>query len=152
MPGGGKPEIIPASETEFFIKDSRNRLTFSKNANGVTGFVLRDRTETNREARKTDKSVAAAPKTAVVDPAIYDNYVGDYELTPSLTITISKEDGKLMAQGTGQPKLQLFAESQTKFFVKEAPIQIEFVVDASGKATSLFVYQGGQKMAARKVK
>jgi CubicO group peptidase (beta-lactamase class C family) len=152
LPGGGKAEIIPSSETEFFIKDSRNRLTFTKNSGRVAAFVLRDRYETNREARKTDKPLPAASKEVAVNPTIYDGYAGDYELTPNLTITISREGDKLMAQATGQPKLQLFAESQTKFFVKEAPIQIEFVVDATGKATSLFVYQGGQRLPARKVK
>lgn len=152
LPGGGKAEILPSSETEFFIKDSRTRLIFTRSASGVTSFVLRDRTETNREARKTDKSLAAAPKEVNVEPAVFDGYIGAYELTPNLTITITKEDGKLMAQGTGQPKLQLFAESQIKFFVKEAPIQIEFVVDASGKATSLIVYQGGQRLPAPRIK
>ena len=58
----------------------------------------------------------------------------------------------LMVQAIGQPKLELFPESPSKFFVKEADIQIEFVVDGSGKATSLVFYQAGQRLPARKVK
>lgn len=57
-----------------------------------------------------------------------------------------------MAQSPGQPKLELLSESQTKFFVTEAAIQIEFVVDGSGNATSLVLHQGGRQLPAKKIK
>ena len=152
LPGGGRAEIIPSSETQFFIRDARTRLNFTKSTAGVTSFVLRDRYGTDQVARKTDKPLPAAQKEITVDPAIYEAYVGEYEIAPNFTITITKDGNKLMAQATGQPKLGLFPESQTRFFVKEASIQIEFVVDGSGKATSLVIYQGGQRLAAKKIK
>lgn len=152
LPGGGRAEIIPSSETQFFIRDSLSRLSFTKNAAGVTAFVLHDRYGTDQVARKTDKPLPAPRKEVVVDPATYDAYVGEYEIAPNFTITITKDGSKLMAQATGQPKLELFPESQTKFFVKEASIQMEFVVDGSGKATSLVVYQAGQRLPAKKIK
>jgi hypothetical protein len=70
----------------------------------------------------------------------------------SVTKPITKDGTKLMAQSPGQPKLELFAVSQTKLFVKEAAIQIEFVVDGSGKATSLVLHQGGRQLPAKKIK
>ncbi len=152
LPGGGRAEIIPSSETQFFIRGSLTRLSFTKNTAGVTAFVLHDRYGTDQAARKTDKPLPAPRKEAVVDAAIYEAYVGDYEIAPNLTITISKEGSKLMVQAIGQPKLELFPESPSKFFVKEADIQIEFVVDGSGKATSLVFYQAGQRLPAKKVK
>ena len=78
-------------------------------------------------------------------------FLPDYP-TKGQKITITKDGNKLMAQATGQPKLDLFPESPTKFFVKEASIQIEFVVDGSGQATSLVIYQAGQRLAAKKIK
>ncbi|MBA3767969.1 MAG: DUF3471 domain-containing protein, partial [Acidobacteria bacterium] len=84
--------------------------------------------------------------------AVYDQYVGEYEIAPSFSITITKEGSKLMAQATGQPKLELFPESPTRFFMKEAAVQIGFVVDGSGKATSLVLYQGGRQVPAKKIK
>jgi hypothetical protein len=152
LPGGGRAEIIPASETQFFIRGSLTRLSFTKNTTGVTAFVLHDRYGTDQAARKTDKPLPAPRKEVVVDAAIYEAYVGDYEIAPNLTITISREGRKLMVQAIGQPKLELFPESPSKFFVKEADIQIEFVVDGSGKATSLVFYQAGQRLPAKKVK
>jgi CubicO group peptidase (beta-lactamase class C family) len=152
LPGGGRAEIVPSSETQLFIRDSRTRFSFTKNTTGVTGFVLRDRYETDQVARKTDKPLPAEHKEVAVDARVYEAYVGEYEIAPNFTITITKDSNKLMAQATAQPKLELFPESQTRFFVKEASIQIEFVVDGSGKATSLVLYQAGQQLPAKKIK
>jgi len=153
FPGAGKTEINPSSETEFFIKDSRSRLNFTRNAGGlVTGFVLTGSSGPDQEATKTTKSLPAERQAIVLDWAVYDGYVGEYEIAPSFSLTITKEGSKLMAQASGQPKLELFPESPTKFFVKEASIQIEFVVDGSGKATSLVLYQGGRQLPAKRIK
>jgi hypothetical protein len=52
------------------------------------------------------------------------------------------------AQGTGQPKLALAAESNTTFFLENADLAIEFVKDPEGKVTGLIVHQAGQDMKA----
>ncbi len=153
FPGAGKTEINPSSETEFFIKDSRSRLNFTRNAGGlVTGFVLTGSSGPDQEATKTTKSLPAERQAIVLDWAVYDGYVGEYEIAPSFSLTITKEGSKLRAQASGQPKLELFPESPTKFFVREASIQIEFVVDGSGKATSLVLHQGGRQLPAKRIK
>jgi len=153
FPDAGKTEINPSSETEFFIKDSRSRLNFTRNAAGlVTGFVLTGSSGPDQEATKTSKPLPAERQAIVLDRAVYDGYVGEYEIAPSFSIAITKEGSKLMAQATGQPKLEIFPESRTKFFVKEVAVQIEFVVDGVGKATSLVLYQGGRQLPAKKIK
>ena len=114
--------------------------------------MLRGRSRTGQVARRTDKPLPPPRKEVVVDAAIYESYVGEYEVGPNLMITISKEGSKLLAQVIGQPKLELFPESPSKFFVKEVAVQIEFVVDGSGKATSLVLYQAGQRVPARKIR
>ncbi len=150
---GGKFEIKPLSETEFFVKDSRARLTFTRNPAGLAmGFVQSGSYGPDQEATKTSKPLPTDRQAVALDPAIYDRYVGEYEIAPSFSITISKEGAKLMAQATGQPKLELFPESQIKFFVKEAAVQIEFVVERAGKATSLVLYQGGRQLPAKRIK
>ena len=151
--GAGKTEINPSSETEFFIKDSRSRLTFTRNSAGLAmGFMLSGSSGPDQEATKTNKPPPAERQAVALDPSIYDRYVGEYEIAPSLLITITKDGSKLMAQAPGQPKRELFPESQTKFFVQEAAAQIEFVVDASGKATGLVLHQGGRQLPAKRIK
>lgn len=70
-----------------------------------------------------------------VDPKIYDAYVGQYQLAANFIITITNEKGRLMAEATGQGKLELFAESETDFFIKMFDAQITFVKDAQGRVT-----------------
>ena len=152
LPGGGKTEITPSSETGFFVKDSRNRLTFTRNTSGVVSGFTASGSGPVQEATKTDKPLPAEKQVVTVDPVILDSYVGEFQVGPNLMITITKEGNKLFAQVIGQSKIELHAESTAKFFVKEAPIQIEFVTDASGKANGLTLYQGGQQIQAKRIK
>jgi hypothetical protein len=55
----------------------------------------------------------------------------------------------LMTQATGQDKIPIYAESETKFFPL-FPAELEFVKDDQGKVTSVILHQGGQDMKAPK--
>ncbi|HSE98781.1 MAG TPA: serine hydrolase [Blastocatellia bacterium] len=153
-PLAGRVEIVPTSETDFFVKPSPSiRVGFVKNASGgIARLTVKTNIAPDDEATKTDKPIPAPKEAAKVDPAIYDGYVGEYEIAPGFTLTITREGDKLIGQPTGQSKLELFPETKTKFFVKVAPVQIEFDVDSAGKATGLTLYQGGQKMPAKRIK
>ena len=77
----------------------------------------------------TSLPVAGAPakqRTAVaVDPKILEGYVGRYRLAPTFS---SPSPGRRPAvqQATGQPKVQIFAESEKEFFLKVVDAQITF--------------------------
>jgi hypothetical protein len=73
-------------------------------------------------------------------------------LGPTFTITITHEDGKLMAQATGQEKFELFATSETDFYLKVVPASVSFVKDAEGKVTELVLTQNGRKGMAKKIR
>ena len=103
----------------------------------------------------TRSPLQETPKARVevtVDEAVLDTYVGDYQLTPAFHLLITREGGALFVQATGQQKLQLFAESETAFFLKAVEAQITFAKDASGRVSQLVLHQGGQDQVARKVK
>ena len=42
--------------------------------------------------------------------------VGRYELSPEFVLTVSAAGGKLFVQATGQPKSEVFPESESNFF------------------------------------
>jgi CubicO group peptidase (beta-lactamase class C family) len=86
---------------------------------------------------------------AKVDPKIYDAYVGQYELAPNFIFTITREGDSLMSQPTNQGKLELFPESETKFFLKAVDAQITFVKDEQGQVTHLILHQGGDRQAKK---
>lgn len=97
-----------------------------------------------------EKAEIPAPLNEVkVDPKVYDAYVGRYEVTPGFILTISNEGGRLMAEATGQPKVELFPESETKFFLKVVDAKVTFVKDDAGKVTHLILHQGGDRQAKR---
>ncbi len=93
--------------------------------------------------------IPAASVAIKLDPKIYDAYVGRYELAPTLILTISREGDRLMAQATGQPPIELFPESDTKFYLTAIDAKITFVKDDTGKVTHLILHQGGDRQAKR---
>jgi CubicO group peptidase (beta-lactamase class C family) len=93
-----------------------------------------------------------APRTvAKVDPALFDQYVGKYELKPGFAVTITREGNSLMAEATGQGKFEVFPESHTKFFAKVTEMTIAFVKGADGKVTHFILTQGGRDQQAKKI-
>jgi hypothetical protein len=87
-----------------------------------------------------------------VDENILKQYVGEYRLSPALSIKIRLESGQLKGQVTGQPELDLFAKSENEFFLKVADVQIEFVKNGKAEVEKLITYQGGRPRTGVKVK
>ena len=82
-------------------------------------------------------------KEVPVDPKVFDAYVGRYELAPGFVLAVTKEENKMMAQATGQTKVQIFPESATSFFFTVIDAQITFVKNEKGLVTHLIFNQGG---------
>ncbi|MBI3653716.1 MAG: serine hydrolase [Acidobacteria bacterium] len=99
-----------------------------------------------------DEASASARKEIKVDAKIFDAYVGEYELAPNFIITVKREGDKLMAQATGQPQFEIFAESETKFFLKVVEAQIVFSKNDKGIVEQLTLFQGGREIAGKKIK
>ena len=78
-----------------------------------------------------------------VDPKVLERYVGLYELAPNAVFRITREGSHLYAQLTGQPKIEIFPESETTFFSKVVDAQITF--DGDG----LILHQNGDRRAKR---
>ena len=57
-----------------------------------------------------------------------------------------------MSLAPGQPKVELFAVSETKFFLKDVDAEVEFVADASGRVTGLVLRQDGMTMTGKRAK
>jgi CubicO group peptidase (beta-lactamase class C family) len=70
-------------------------------------------------------------------PGLLEKYVGTYELAPTFSIVITLESGQLMEQATGQQNFPLFAESDTKFFLKVVDAQVEFFNNDKGEINAL---------------
>lgn len=78
-------------------------------------------------------------------------FVGRYQLAPSFILSSFIEDGKLMTQATGQPKLPLIAESATEFALVGVRARVAFHMGTDGKATAVTLFQGGQEKRAERI-
>jgi CubicO group peptidase (beta-lactamase class C family) len=83
-----------------------------------------------------------------VDPAILDTYVGEYQLGPVLTLKIERGPEGLTLEPTGQSKTQLYAETETDFFLNVVDATLKFVKDENGKVTGLEFTQAGRTSKA----
>ena len=108
-------------------------------------------TEANRQAIKAAAEKTeprAAPPIVQVAPDVLKKYEGVYAINPQFALTVTLEEDKLMVQATGQQKLQLSPESETKFSVKVVDAQLTFVGNKNGKAEMLILHQNGANQVA----
>jgi hypothetical protein len=97
--------------------------------------------------------VAGWPEVAKIDAALYADYIGVYELSPTTRIRVSVEAGHLMAEIAGQGKVELFPESATSFFDRsDHPLaRTVFERNAEGRVVAQVYRAHGQSLRARKI-
>jgi CubicO group peptidase (beta-lactamase class C family) len=91
-------------------------------------------------------------KVIAVPSAVLEKYVGQYQLRPNFIITMSLDDGKLMMQPNNPQKVEMFATSETDFFLKAGNARFTFVKDAQGLVTGLIFHLNGQETTAPRIK
>lgn len=147
--GSPASEIFPESNTKFYCKDFNYEITFNNENSKIDNIIFN---MNNGEVKLNKTAAQSEQKDVQIDTNILKSYVGEYELAPGFTITITLDGDKLFAQATGQGKFQIFPESETKFYYKVVDAQITFVKDNSGKVTKLVLHQSGQDMNGPKKK
>jgi hypothetical protein len=145
---GGQPrfEIFPRSDTEFFWKVVDAQVTFVKDASGkVVGAKHHQNGQTIHAPRLADVTEIK------LEDARTESLLGDYDFKPVGKMTISRAGGRLYAQLTGQPRLELGATADTEFFVRMVNAQLTFVTGADGNVTKIVLHQGGQNYEMPKI-
>jgi CubicO group peptidase (beta-lactamase class C family) len=143
--------IYPESPMKFFLKIVDAQVEFFTDDSGKVAYLVQYQGgETHKAARISDTVVERIAIT--VPRTILESYVGTYELKRGFDLAIFLEGDQLMSQATRQSKVQLFAEAETKFFLKVVDAQLEFGKDASGKVTYLVLHQGSVEVEALRKK
>lgn len=81
---------------------------------------------------------------------ILKQYTGIYEVSPELVITVTLENGKLIGKPEGQEALQLHAEKEDQFFLKEVEAQIKFTRNEKKEVSGMTLLQNGKEKSGRK--
>lgn len=77
-------------------------------------------------------------------------FLGDFQMRPNLVLTFTAEGGKLMVQGTGQPKFEMFASGPDTFFTKAFDAEVTFDTAVKPVVAATWT-QGSQKLALSRV-
>jgi CubicO group peptidase (beta-lactamase class C family) len=138
---GGQPrfEIFPKSDTEFFWKVVDAQVAFVKDP---TGKVV---SATHQQGGMTIHAARLAEVAEIkLDDTQTEPLLGDYEFNPVGKLTISRENKRLYGQITGQPKIELFASSETEWFLRAVNAKLSFVKGADGAVVKAILRQRGQ--------
>ncbi len=153
--GRSKIELLPYEKDAFFIDKSSQRFKFLRDKNKkvyaleASSYPLQ--TGPTDICKLTDAPLPSATKEIKVPVTVLQKYIGTYELAPNFLLDVTVTDGQIFLQATGQSKIELFAKSETSFFIKVVDAKVDFNVDPNGNITSLFLTQG-RKMEAKKIK
>ena len=89
-------------------------------------------------------------KAITVDSKILNRYIGRYVFSPQFAIEVTREGDRLMGQATNQPKVEMFAETETVFFLKVVDAEMRFVTDENGIPQEMILTQGGREMRGKR--
>ncbi len=81
---------------------------------------------------------------------VLDRYTGRYLFAPQVSLTVTREGPRLFAQLTGQPRFEIFPESERKFFLKVVDAQLLFAGEGKEKAPQLTLFQNGREQIAKR--
>ncbi|KRE12767.1 hypothetical protein ASE66_19930 [Bosea sp. Root483D1] len=94
----------------------------------------------------------ARPRTQTkIDPRRFERCTGFYRHPAGLVMTVSLEGDRFFLQLTGQPKVELFAESDSIFFLRVVPAQLTFTPGDDGRVDVLILHQGGHDSVAPRI-
>ncbi|MEO8147780.1 MAG: serine hydrolase [Bacteroidia bacterium] len=145
--GGSKFAMTYTGNDLFYFKGEYKFVKFNRDANkkitnlevySVPNYGPADVQE------KTDKPMPKENEAVTIDPKVYKQFEGKYDLGGNFFITVNTDGKGLYAQATGQSAFELFPLSETEYFLKVVDAKISFEKDATGKVKSMILNQGGK--------
>jgi hypothetical protein len=91
------------------------------------------------------------PASAAINPAIFSDYIGTYEVAPGNQMVITTHDGKLFAQRGASNPVQLLPESPDMFFRVGIEGRRLFHRNADGKVDTLIDRRNNEDVLWKKI-
>ena len=146
LTGQAKFPIFPSFKDKFYWKVVDVRIKFITDEKGNVTNAIHYQNGIQFEAKKLKEETPVA-----VNPAVFDKYTGKNNAGENVSVIITREGNKLLAQGTNLPVYQLLPASETEYFLREVNARLVFKVTAD-KADSILINMGGNEMMAIRVK
>ncbi len=130
--GGNDPGFV--SSISAYLKDDLCVIVLG---NVRTGAIVKIKDDLGAIVLKEKYDLPVARKTVAADPKLFQDYVGQYEVSPKLTITVKTDGKQLYLKGTGGYFLPLEPLSETKYFYRQFYVPIVFDRDKEGKVSQI---------------
>lgn len=141
--------LTPSGNNEFVFPPADIKVVFELNDNSSANKLALHQGGAITPAPRIGDAVVPVVRAEIeVDEAILQDYVGEYQLTSAVVITVVTRDGQIYAQLTGQAAYPVFAYEADKFFYKIVDAQLHFERDDDG-VNAVVLHQGGVQRAPR---
>jgi serine-type D-Ala-D-Ala carboxypeptidase/endopeptidase len=149
--GQGRFPVAAKSDLEFVNLQAQAKINFELNEEGqAIALVLHQGGASRKAPKLSEEAVARKTKKIELTSTQLDNLVGEFQIMPNFTLTITHNNGQLVIQGTGQPQIPFETKSPTEFFSGQVQAKIVFELDKNGQALALTLFQGGQELKGDK--
>lgn len=146
--GAGEPFTLhPIAGDRLQFDDSLHTFTIERgDAGEVRAITLQDPWGGEAERAEKISDAVQTRRPVAVPVAELQRLAGRYALMPGFVLTVRVQEEGLEIQATGQGPVPVLAESPTRFYSEKIAADIVFTVPASGAATALMLYQGGEAL------
>ena len=132
-----------------YYPDSRVTIAVIANMNGPAADELGSKL--SALAHGESVVLQSERKPITVSPKVLAQYVGTYQVGPGANLVIRLDGDQLTAQLGNQPRLPIFAESETRFFLRAVDAQLDFVKDDTGVVSHAVMHQNGRDTKAARI-
>lgn len=147
--GQGAFPLTPSDDNEFVFPPADIKVVFELNDSGNAIKLALHQGGAITPAPRIGEAVAPVVRSEIaVDESTLQDYVGEYQLTPAVVITVLVRDGQIYVQLTGQTAYPVFAYEEDKFFYKIVDAQLHFEREG-GAVNAVVLHQGGVQRAPR---
>jgi hypothetical protein len=130
--GGNDPGFV--SDLSAYLKDDVCIIVLG---NLRAGSIDKIKDDLGAIVFKEKYELPVVRKKVAVDPKVFSDYVGRYEVSPKLIMTVKTDGHHLYLKGTGGYYLPLEPLSETKYFYRQFYVPIVFERDKEGRVNQL---------------
>jgi CubicO group peptidase (beta-lactamase class C family) len=130
--GGNDPGFV--SNLSAYLKDDVCIIVLG---NVRSGAIDKIKDDLGAIVFKEKYELPVVRKIVAVDPKVFRDYVGRYEVNPKLIMTVKTDGQHLYLKGTGGYYLPLEPLSDTKYFYRQFYVPIVFERDKEGRVNQL---------------
>jgi hypothetical protein len=147
-PGQERVSLVATSNTDFKVATDPNvSLTFKADEKGqIVGMTV------HQNGEHYAKKVSSTVRASKFNSDDLNSYVGEYEIQPGSVLIVTNEGGKLMAQPTGNEKIEFKHDSELTFSEDSVPAKLTFALNDQEQVSGVTIYLADKVFKAKKTK